>query len=130
MFKRPSSWLLALVCVVAFTTFTLRVTVAAEAKTLVAFRADFDTKSVVAQDARPTIVTNRRRLGTAGRHRSRRAVAGHYAQGVRGKLGSVRLLRRRGRGQEQSARSRSPFICEWTARVVMVRRTASRARWP
>ena len=35
----------------------MRVSVAAEAKTLVAFRADLDLNSVVAQDARPTIVT-------------------------------------------------------------------------
>ncbi len=56
MFKTPSS-LLAIAFMTVLTTHPLPVSVAAEAKTLVAFRADFDTKSAVAQDARPTIVT-------------------------------------------------------------------------
>ncbi|MCY2991765.1 MAG: beta-galactosidase [Planctomycetota bacterium] len=56
MFRRPC-WLLAAAFAGTLTTPPLHVSVAAEAKMLVAFRAEFDTKSAVAQDARPTIVT-------------------------------------------------------------------------
>jgi hypothetical protein len=55
--SQKSSWLLAGVWIMASTVQPVCVSVAAEAKTLVAFRADFDVNSVVAQDARPTIVT-------------------------------------------------------------------------
>ncbi len=56
MFK-TTSWLLAIAFMAIFITRPLSASVAAEAKTLVAFRAEVDAKSAAAQDAQPTIVT-------------------------------------------------------------------------